>query len=68
MPLSKEGLVFFLRGGVATEEAIEVLDTLLCSDLLSDWSESLLGVLLLDDDDNACLVRSSGGRAKSYNT
>ena len=60
-------LVFFRRGGVATEEAIEVLETLLGSDLLSDWSESLLGVLLLlDDDDNACLVRSTGGCAKSW--
>ena len=67
LPLVREALECLLvLGGVATDDAKERLETLLYSDLPSDWSESLLGVLLvLDDDDRACLVRSAGGSAKS---
>ena len=72
MKLFRMGIIFALPlecllvlGGVATDDASEMLETLLYSDLPSDWSESLLGVLLLDEDDSACLVRSAGGSAKS---
>ena len=73
--LFRMGIIFALPlecwlvlDGVATNDASERLETLLNSDLPSDWSESLLGVLLLDEDDSACLVRSAGGSEKSWRT